>query len=62
MLLCAAPAHAEDRFALVVTGAAGGDQFTATFRTWEQQAADALKQLGFADDHVSLLSGVERRS
>jgi hypothetical protein len=58
VLLCAVPAHAEDRFALVVTGAAGGDQFTATFRTWEQQAAGALKQLGFVDDHVSLLSGV----
>ncbi len=58
VLLCATPAAAEDRFALVVTGAAGGDQFTAAFRTWEQQATGALKQLGFSDDHVTLLSGV----
>jgi hypothetical protein len=59
LVLCAAPALAEDRYALVVTGAAGGDQFIATFRNWEQQARGALKQLGFTDDHVILLSGVD---
>ncbi len=58
VLVCTAPAAAEDRFALVVTGAPGGDQYTAAFRTWEQQASVALKQLGFADDHVVMLSGV----
>jgi hypothetical protein len=58
VLLCATRAVAEDRFALVVTGAAGGDQFTAAFRTWEQLATGALRQLGFPDDHVTLLSGV----
>jgi hypothetical protein len=57
-LLWASDAAAENRFALVVTGAPGGDQFTASFRTWEQKAGSALKQLGFADDHVILLSGV----
>ena len=59
VLLCAAPAFAEDRYALVVTGAAGGDQFIATFRSWEQQASGALTQLGFTGDHVILLSGVD---
>jgi len=59
VLLWASHAFAEDRFALVVTGAAGGDQFIAAFRTWEQQAGTGLRQLGFADDHVILLSGVD---
>jgi hypothetical protein len=58
LLLCPARAVAENRFALVVTGAPGGDQYAATFRTWEQQAGTALKQLGFADDNVIALSGV----
>lgn len=55
---CASTAAAENRFALVVTGAPGGDQYAAAFKTWEQQAGTALKQLGFPDDHVTLLSGI----
>lgn len=59
-LACLAPsaAAAEERFALVVTGAPGGEAFAKTYATWEQQLASALiDQLGFAPANVTVLSG-----
>jgi hypothetical protein len=54
----AAPVLAEERYALVVTGAPGGEQFAQTFAKWERELVAALQQLGFAPDQVMLLSGV----
>jgi hypothetical protein len=51
-------AAAEEHYALVVTGAPGGPEFRTNYQTWEQQLKTALRdKLGFAPDHIELLSG-----
>ena len=63
VLLAAGPVAAQDRYAVVITGAPGGDEFAATYRTWEQRATTALvERLGFAKDHVDVLSGAAETS
>ena len=58
LLLSSAPLAAQDRYAVVITGAPGGDEFAAKYRTWEQRVTTALvDRLGFAKDHVDVLSG-----
>lgn len=58
LVLTATPALAQDRFALVVTGAPGGEAFVAPYAAWAQQMTGVLTdQLGFSPDHVILLSG-----
>jgi hypothetical protein len=58
LLLWAAPSMAENRFALVITGAAGGAAFASTHSTWAQQLSAAfIDHLGFPTDHVIVLSG-----
>lgn len=59
LALClAAPAAAETRYALVVTGAPGGDAFVKTYAEWAQQMSSALvDHLGFPADQVAVLSG-----
>jgi hypothetical protein len=48
---------AADRYALVVTGAAGGDQYTQKYRAWRVEcAAVLLGKLGYAEDHVAFLA------
>jgi hypothetical protein len=57
-LLWATPLRAENRFALVITGAPGGEAFIATYSTWAQQLSSALaERLGFPADHILVLSG-----
>jgi hypothetical protein len=57
-VLAPGAALAEEHYALVVTGAPGGEQFRTNYQTWEQQLTTALRdKLGFAPDHVELLSG-----
>ena len=57
-LAAAEPPSAEDRFALVITGAPGGEAFVATYATWERNLSNALRdRLGFPADHVLVLSG-----
>ena len=52
------PPPADDRFALVITGAPGGDTFVQTYATWERNLSNALRdRLGFPSDHVKVLSG-----
>ena len=56
-----APARAagEDRFALIVTGAPGGESFARTYSAWEASLATILRdRLGFDEDRVRVLSGV----
>lgn len=57
-LLCAAPAAAEQRFALLITGAPGGEAFVAPYTARAQQMAAVFTgQLGFAPERVVVLSG-----
>lgn len=52
-------ASAEERFALIVTGAPGGETFAETYSRWEASLAAALKdRLGFGENNVRLLSGM----
>lgn len=58
VLSSAAPAMAAERYALIVTGAPGGPELGATYKGWEQQLINALRdRLGFPADHIELLSG-----
>jgi hypothetical protein len=58
LLVWASPALAQNRFALVVTGAPGGDAFVAPYTAWaEQMSAVFTDQLGFSAEHVVVLSG-----
>lgn len=57
-VLSATPATAENRYALVITGAPGGEAFVSTYSTWAQQLSSAfIEQLAFPADHVIVLSG-----
>ena len=57
-LACAATASAEERFALIVTGAPGGESFASTYAEWQQQLQAALiENLGFMPANVTVLSG-----
>ena len=52
------PAGAEERFALIVTGAPGGDSFVKTYGEWtEQLMSTFIGHLGFPADQVVVLSG-----
>lgn len=56
----AGPVHAvaQDRYALIVTGAPGGEAFESTYATWESALAATLRdRLGFAFPNVTVLSG-----
>jgi hypothetical protein len=51
-------ARANERYALVITGAPGGEEYRARYQAWERDMTGALvDRLGFARDHVELLSG-----
>lgn len=53
-------ALAGDHYALVVVGAPGGDQFRSEYQAWQQRMTSALvDRLGFARDHVDVLSGAD---
>jgi hypothetical protein len=57
LLIGVASAAAQDRHALIVTP--GGDAFKAVYAEWEASLAATLKdRLGFAEQQVTLLSGV----
>ena len=56
--LAATPAWAENRYALVVTGAPGGDAFVATYTKWADELASAFREhLKFPTSHVTVLTG-----
>ncbi len=60
-LLWATPLLAENRYALVVTGAPGGEAFISTYSAWAQQLSSAFtEQLGLSADHVIVLSGTSK--
>jgi hypothetical protein len=57
-LVGTSPAAAEDRYALIVSGAPGGAAYATTYEQWEQQLASALRdRLGFSPNRIEVLSG-----
>ncbi len=66
-LACPLAAAASDHYALIVVGAPGGEQLRTEYRAWQQRMTSVLvDQLGFAPDHLVVLSGAgddpDRRS
>jgi hypothetical protein len=60
-LLWATPLLAENRYALVIAGAPGGEAFISTYSTWVQQLSSAfIEHLAFPADHVIVLSGTSK--
>ncbi len=56
LLAAAAPVRAGDRFALVVTGASGGDEYARKYDGWRQQLTFVLRDaFGYAADHLVML-------
>ena len=50
-------AHADDHFALVVSGASGGPEYAERLERWRSGLVDALReQPGFRDDHLRVLA------
>ena len=57
-LLVAVSARANERYALVITGAPGGEEYRERYLAWERDMSGILvERLGFAREHVELLSG-----
>ena len=57
-LLLASAARANERYALVITGAPGGEDYRAKYQAWERDMAGVLvERLAFPRDHVEVLSG-----
>lgn len=53
----AGPARAGDRYALVVSGASGGESYAKTYDRWRSALASALRdKLAFPPDHVVVLA------
>ncbi|MSO55985.1 MAG: hypothetical protein EXQ55_03555 [Acidobacteria bacterium] len=53
----AVPAHADERFALIVSGVSGGEKFADNQKKWVASLESTLRgRLGIADDHISTLS------
>ena len=50
-------AHADDSFALIITGASGGAEYAETYDRWRQELVTALRaQPEFRDDHLTVLA------
>jgi hypothetical protein len=58
--LLAVPCWAGDNYALVVSGASGGDAYARKYDDWRTSLVNALKSFGYADDHVVVLSEASR--
>jgi len=57
-LLGTSVAAAQDRYALIVTGAPGGAAYATAYEHWEEQLTAALRdRLGFSPDCIEVLSG-----
>src|SRR5437660_11963302 len=61
LALCAAPARAADTYALVVSGAPGGPQYSAKYDGWRTALTATLKStFGYPDDRVIALGDARR--
>jgi hypothetical protein len=53
----AVPARADERFALIVSGASGGEKFADNQKKWVASLDSTLRtRLGFPGDHITILS------
>ena len=60
VLLAAVSASAGERYALVVTGASGGDQYARKYDTWRVSFVDTLqRKFSYQRDHVLVLAETE---
>lgn len=60
MCVTAVPCWAGDQYALVVSGASGGDAYTKKYDGLRTSLVNLLKSFGYADDHVVTLSEASR--
>src|SRR5215467_4899034 len=52
-----APSFAGDDYALVVSGASGGDPYAAKYSSWRQSFVSTLRtRFGYPDDHVIVMA------
>jgi len=56
ILVAASGAAAAERYALVVTGAAGGDNYAAKYDSWRNTFVDLLRGFHYPDDHIFVLA------
>jgi hypothetical protein len=60
LILVAAPgALAGERYALVVTGASGGDNYAVKYDSWRNTFVDLLHRFNYPDDHIIVLAEQE---
>jgi hypothetical protein len=55
-----APCWAGERYALVVSGASGGEAYAKKYDGWRTSLMNTLKSFGYADDHVVAVSEASR--
>jgi hypothetical protein len=58
-LLPASNAQAAERYALIVTGASGGDNYALKYDSWRTTFVDLLRGFNYPDDHVIVLAEQE---
>src|SRR5262245_55442673 len=57
LVFAAAPAAAGERYALIVTGAAGGADYVKKYHIWRVSFVTTLKdKLGYPADHIQVLA------
>jgi len=57
LLLTAAPSYAGDRYAVIVTGASGGDTYAEKYDRWRAAFVATLRdKFGYAPDHIRVLA------
>lgn len=60
-LALAAPCAAGDNYALVVSGASGGEAYAKKYDEWRRALVTSLKSFGYQDDHVLTFSEASRQ-
>jgi hypothetical protein len=59
-ILCASPLFAGERYAVVITGAAGGDSYAQKYDAWRAALVGALRdRLGYQNDRLMALADQE---
>jgi len=56
----AAPCWAGDQYALVVSGASGGEAYAKKYEGWRTSLVKTLKSFGYADDHIVAVAEAPR--
>src|SRR5262249_10188705 len=56
VLMLATSSMAAERYALVVTGASGGDNYAAKYDSWRNTFVDLLRSFKYPDDHIVVLA------